>query len=72
MGSLRAWRDAAAVVDKIGKEIGRVLELPDVMTQLLSLGAEARPSMADDFTRFVRAKVEAARQVAASANIRAD
>ena len=59
-----------AIIDKIGKEIARILELPDVTKQLLSQGAEPRPSTPDEFTRFVRAKVENARQVAAFAGIR--
>jgi len=60
-----------AVIDKISKEIARVLELPDVTNHLRNQGAEARPSTPDEFTSFVRAKIEAARQVAASAGIRA-
>jgi len=60
------------VVDKIGKEIVRILDLPEVNQQLLSQGAEARSSAPDEFTRFVRAKVESARQIAALAAIRAD
>jgi tripartite-type tricarboxylate transporter receptor subunit TctC len=56
-----------AIVDRISKEIARALKLPDVTDQLRSQGAEARPSTPDEFTSFVRAKIEAARQVAASA-----
>ena len=61
-----------AIVDKIGKEIERILELPDVRRQLLSQGAETRPSTPDEFTGFVRAKVETAREVATRADIRAE
>jgi tripartite-type tricarboxylate transporter receptor subunit TctC len=60
-----------AVVDRISNEIARALKLPDVTDQLQSQGAEARPSTPDEFTSFVRAKIEAARQVATSAGIRA-
>jgi len=60
------------VIDKIAKDIARVLELPELTAQLGGQGVEARPSAPDDFARFVRAKVEAARQTAARANIRAD
>jgi tripartite-type tricarboxylate transporter receptor subunit TctC len=60
-----------AVVDRISKEIARALKLPDVTDQLQSQGAEARPSTPDEFTSFVRAKIEAVRQVATSAGIRA-
>src|SRR5262249_35075670 len=61
-----------ALIAKISKDIGRILELSDVRKQLLDQGAEARPSTPDDFTKFVRTKIEEARHVAASANIRAD
>jgi tripartite-type tricarboxylate transporter receptor subunit TctC len=61
-----------AIIDKIGKEIARILELPDVTKQLLNQGAEARPSTPDEFTTFVRAKVETARQVATFAGIRVE
>ena len=57
------------VIDKISKEVVRILGLPDITKQLLSQGAEARSSAPDEFTGFVRAKVESARQVAASAGI---
>jgi tripartite-type tricarboxylate transporter receptor subunit TctC len=61
-----------AVIEKISKEIAHVLELPEVSKQLLSQGAEARPSTPDEFAGFVRANVEAFRQVARLAGIRAD
>jgi tripartite-type tricarboxylate transporter receptor subunit TctC len=60
-----------AVVDKISKEIARVLDLPDVTNHLRSQGAEAKPSNPDEFAAFVRAKIEDARRVATSAGIRA-
>jgi tripartite-type tricarboxylate transporter receptor subunit TctC len=59
----------AAVTENIAKQIARVVKLPDITTQLLSKGVEARPSTPGEFTRFVSAKVEAARQVAKSAGI---
>jgi tripartite-type tricarboxylate transporter receptor subunit TctC len=59
-----------AIIEKIGKEIARTLELPDISKQMLSQGAEARSSTPDEFTKFVRAKVEAARHVATLATIR--
>jgi tripartite-type tricarboxylate transporter receptor subunit TctC len=59
-----------AVVDRIGKEIARILELPDITEQILSQGAAARPSTPEEFTSFVRAKVETAREVATRAGIR--
>jgi tripartite-type tricarboxylate transporter receptor subunit TctC len=61
-----------AVIDKISKEVARILETPDVRGQLLVQGAEAKTSTPDEFITFVRAKVDAARKVAALAGIRAD
>jgi tripartite-type tricarboxylate transporter receptor subunit TctC len=61
-----------AVVDKIGKEIVRVLQFADIQNQLLTQGAEARPSLPTEFANFVRTKIDTARQVAASAKIRVD
>ncbi len=61
-----------AVVDIIGKEFARILGLPDVTKQLLGQGVEPRPTTPDEFTIFVRARVEAFRQVARLAGIRAN
>jgi tripartite-type tricarboxylate transporter receptor subunit TctC len=60
-----------AVVSKISQDVGRALEYSDVRKQLLDHGAEARPSTPNEFTKFVHSKIEEARRVAASANIRA-
>jgi tripartite-type tricarboxylate transporter receptor subunit TctC len=61
-----------AVIDKIGKEVARILETPDVKEQLLVQGAEAKTSTPVEFITFVRAKVDAAQKVAALAGIRAN
>jgi len=60
------------IVDKIGREIERVLQFADIQNQLLAQGAEARPSLPSEFANFIRTKIDAARQVAASAKIRVD
>ena len=60
------------IVEKISKEVARVLELTDVTDKLLAQGAQAKSSRADEFTTFVRTKVEAARAVAKAAAIRAN
>jgi tripartite-type tricarboxylate transporter receptor subunit TctC len=61
-----------AVIDKISKEVARILETSDVRGQLLVQGAEAKTSTPDEFMMFVRARVDAARKVAALAGIRAN
>jgi len=60
------------VIDKISKEIARIVNLPDIKKQMLNQGEEATPSTPEEFTRFVRAKVETARKVVTLAGIRAE
>ena len=47
-----------AVIEKVSKEIARVLELPETRQQLLSQGAEARSKTPQEFAGFVRARIE--------------
>jgi len=61
-----------AVIDRINKEVARALQLADVTKQLTAQGAEARSSASEGFTKFVHAKVEAAREVVKSAGIRVE
>jgi tripartite-type tricarboxylate transporter receptor subunit TctC len=61
-----------AAIDKLNREMARILRLPDVNKQMLNNGEEARPSATDEFTKFVRVKVEMARDVATRAGIRAE
>ncbi len=46
------------VVDKISKEIARIVALPDVIRQFTQQGEEAKPSTPEEFHRFVRAEIE--------------
>jgi tripartite-type tricarboxylate transporter receptor subunit TctC len=70
-GAFAPAKTPRAVIDKIGKDIARVLEPADVAKRMLDQGTEAKPSTPDEFTDFVRAKIEAARKVAALSGIRA-
>ena len=60
------------VIDKLSKETARIVELPDIRKQMLNQGEEPRPSTPEEFTRFVRAKVEYARKVVTLAGIRVE
>jgi|SRR5262245_16994989 len=71
-GAFAPAQTPQAAIDKLNKEITRILQLPDVTKQMLNQGEEARPSATDEFTRFVRTKVETARDVAKRAGIRAE
>ena len=58
------------VIDKIGKEVARIVNLPDVKNQMLTQGEEATSSTPDEFTKFVHAKIDSARKVVSLAGIR--
>ena len=60
------------VVDKISREIARIVGLADIRKQMLNQGEEARPSTPEEFTRFVRAKIEDAGKVVKLAGIRVE
>ena len=59
-----------SVIDKIGKEVARIVNLPDVKNQMLTQGEEATSSTPDEFTKFVHAKIDSARKVVSLAGIR--
>ena len=65
-------RTPRSVIDKISKETARIVELPDIRKQMLSLGEEPSPSTPEEFTRFVRGKVENAAKVVKLAGIRVE
>ena len=63
-------RTPHAVIDKLSKEIARVVALTEVVGYLHSQGAEAHASSPEVFSRFVRAKVENTIHVVRLAGIR--
>ena len=71
-GAFAPAQTPPAAIDKLNREMARILRLPDVNKQMLNNGEEARPSATDEFTKFVRVKVEMARDVATRAGIRAE
>jgi tripartite-type tricarboxylate transporter receptor subunit TctC len=60
------------VIGKISTEIARILELSEIRKQMLNQGAEARSSTPEEFTRFVRDKIESAGKVVKLADIRVE
>jgi len=50
------------VVERISKEIARIVDLPDIKKQFVNQGEEGRPSTPEEFTRFVRAEIEKTRK----------
>ena len=75
----QAWFGAFApagtprpVVERIGREIARVVALPEVAKQFQAQGEDVRTGTPEEFTRFVRAEIEKYRKVAKLAGIHAD
>jgi tripartite-type tricarboxylate transporter receptor subunit TctC len=60
------------VVERISKEIARIVDLPDIKKQFVNQGEEGRPSTPEEFTRFVRAEIEKTRKTVKLAGIRVE
>lgn len=59
-----------AVVQKISRDLARVVTAPDVRERLATLGAEPMSMAPEEFARFVRAEIEDATRIARAAGIR--
>jgi len=60
----------ADVVDKIGRNVNRVLGEPDVKERMASLGAEPMPMTPAEFDKFVRVEMDDAAKVVKAAGIK--
>jgi tripartite-type tricarboxylate transporter receptor subunit TctC len=58
------------VVDKINRDVGRVLQTPEAKERLAALGAEAMPMTPAEFSRFVRDEIDDAAKIIKAAGIR--
>ena len=70
VGVLAPIRTPKPVIDKLSTEIRRVLADPAVKEQFAKLGAEARGSTPEEFTRFLTAETAKWTEVVKKANIR--
>jgi tripartite-type tricarboxylate transporter receptor subunit TctC len=61
----------ADIVDKINRDVGRVLQTPEVKERLAALGAEAMPMTPAEFHKFVRDEIEDSAKVIKAAGIKA-
>jgi tripartite-type tricarboxylate transporter receptor subunit TctC len=59
------------IVDKINKDVDRVLQLPDVKERLANFGAEAMPMTPAEFRKFVQAEIDDSAKVIKAAGIKA-
>jgi tripartite-type tricarboxylate transporter receptor subunit TctC len=59
------------IVDKINKDIDRVLQTPEVKERLATLGAEAMPMTPSEFRKFVLGEIDESAKVIKAAGIKA-
>ncbi len=60
----------AEIVDKINRDVGRVLQTPEVKERLAALGAEAMPMSPAEFRKFVRDEIDDSAKVIKAAGIK--
>ncbi len=60
----------AEVVDKINRDVGRVLREPEVRERMTALGAEAMPMSPAEFDKFMRSEMDEAAKVVKAAGIK--
>ena len=65
-------RTPRPIVEKISKEIARIVELPDIKKQFQAQGEEGRPSTPDEFSRFVRTEIEKISRIVKQAGVKVE
>jgi tripartite-type tricarboxylate transporter receptor subunit TctC len=65
-------RTPRPIVEKISREIARVVDLPDMKKQFLAQGEEGRPSTPDEFSRFVRAEIDKIGKIVKQAGVKVE
>ena len=69
-GMLTRAKTPKALLDKLSREIARVVELPDVREKMRGLGAEPAPTTPDAFDAHVRAEVARFQKIVRDAGIK--
>lgn len=71
-GLLTSSKTPRPVIAKLNREVVRILALPDVNKQLLTLGAEPAPMTPEAFDALVRDEIQKFTKVARDANIKVE
>jgi tripartite-type tricarboxylate transporter receptor subunit TctC len=71
-GLLTSSKTPRSIVAKLNKEVNRILALPDVNKQLMSMGAEPSPMTPEAFDTLVRDEIQKYSKVARDANIKVE
>jgi len=59
-----------AVVERIARDVGRVVALPEVRERLAALGAEPMSMAPAEFARFVKSEIKDAARISRAAGIK--
>ena len=62
-GLLTAARTPRAVIDKLNREVNRILRLPDVRARFDAMGAEIEGGTPEKFGTFIKSEAEALRRL---------
>ena len=65
-------RTPRPVIDRISKEIARIVELPDIKKQFATQGEEGKATTPEEFGRFVRVEIDRYTKVVKAANIKVE
>jgi tripartite-type tricarboxylate transporter receptor subunit TctC len=68
-GILAPAKTPRAVVNRLNREIVRILAMPEIIERLRGLGAEPNPSTPEDMDRFIAAQLRTVTQIARKAGI---
>jgi tripartite-type tricarboxylate transporter receptor subunit TctC len=71
-GMLAPAKTPRPVVDKLNREITRILILPDVRERWVSLGAEPIPSTPAQFDKLIAEQIANLTKLARAANVKAN
>lgn len=71
-GLLTTAKTPKAVINKLNREILRIMELPDVRERLAALGAEPATTTPEQFDDHIRQEIAKFKKIIKAANIRVD
>ena len=64
-----AGKTPRAIVERLNREIVKILAMPDIVERLRALGAEPNPSTPEEMDRYVATQLKLAMQLAKKAGI---
>jgi tripartite-type tricarboxylate transporter receptor subunit TctC len=71
-GLLMPRKTPASIINKINNDVGKVLEMPDVIKRLADVGFQVTFSTPEELTKFIRKEAETWKRVITEAKIPID